>query len=409
MPRPFQTILPLLLLAAPAIAQTHRYQVLDLGVLSGQTQSTASAINASGAVVGNSGNRPFVFRNCTISDLGILPNGFGATATGINNDGHVSGYSEGSDKGIHAVDWHDGSIHLLLAGNTYQSQGLGITNTGRVIGYEYNGAVDYGIAFDDDLPIVVPSDDDPTYGWASVNVATGGNSSGQFTGYRQIYNSLNQFQLQLGLVTLPGTSTWKRINPPSSFTGDVYPWAINESGATSGWIRHYAGAAVSDHAFLSKTTAAIATDLGTLGGTTSHAYALNNARWVVGASSNASNATPPSSTTEPRWSTSTPPSSIPPDGSSPPPMASMTTTRSSAPASTTARSVPSCSIPSAPPCPSPQSPWPALPTSSDSTTSTSSSKASAPGLFYKEQSRRPIQPEQRHRILNRREQGPSGP
>ena len=291
---PIRIILPLLLLATSAVAQTHRYQVIDLGVLSGQPQSTAAAINSAGAVVGSSGIRAFVYRNCTMYDLGILPNGYGATATGINNNGQVSGYSEGSDRGLHAVDWHDGSIHLLLPGNTYQSKGLGISDTGRVVGFEYNGLASDAIGFDDDLSTIVPSDNDATYGWGPVNVAYGANGSGQMIGYRDILTSGNLLSTVLGLVTQPttqaSTANWVRINAPAAFTGWVYPQAINESGAVAGYIVHWVGATSTQHAFLSSTTGATATDLGTPGGTFSQGSALNNARWVVGSGTNASSA-----------------------------------------------------------------------------------------------------------------------
>lgn len=276
-------------LALSASAQTHHYQILDIGVLSGQADSIGLGINASGAVVGRSGSRAFVYRNCRISDLGLLPNGTSALANAINNNGEIAGQAVGSDHGTHAVSWHDGSIHLLQPGLTYQSQAIAINGPGKVAGYEYNGQVAYATAYENDLNVVVNSDNDATYGWGSVTVATGINSSNQLVGYRNIFNSpQNQFIAQLGVVTPPGSELWTRINGPTGFTNYVTAWAINEGGATAGWAQ---GAGFDTRAFLSTSPSSAAKNLGTLGGTLSQAFGLNNARWVVGKSTTATNAT----------------------------------------------------------------------------------------------------------------------
>src|SRR5215475_8448247 len=123
-----------LLFAVTSGAQTHSYQVTDLGVLPGQTESIALSINASGAIAGRSGSRAFLYSNCQMRDLGLLPGGSSAVANAINNQGMVAGSAVGSDGGTHAVSWHGGSIHLLLPGNTYQSQGSAISAPGTVAG-----------------------------------------------------------------------------------------------------------------------------------------------------------------------------------------------------------------------------------------------------------------------------------
>lgn len=276
-----RAVLLLFFASLSGYTQTHHYQVIDLGVLPGQPDSLAFSINASGTVVGRSGSRPFIYKNCQMADLGVLPGGSSAIATAINNDGVVAGQAVGSDQGTHAVSWHDGSIHLLEAGNTYQSEAVAVSSPGKVIGYEFDGKVAYATAYVNDLPVVVPSDNDPTYGWAAVEVATGGNGSGQLIGYRPIMNSLNQFITMLGLITPPGSSSWVRITPPSGYSQSLYPWAINEDGAVAGWAESSASI---DRAFLAAKPYSAASNLGTLGGQGSQAFALNNARWVVGIS-----------------------------------------------------------------------------------------------------------------------------
>src|SRR5258708_39364320 len=105
-----------LLFTTLSIAQTHRYQVVDLGVLPGQQDSIAFSINASGAVVGRSGSRAFIYHDCEMYDLGLLRGGASAVANAINNQGMIAGSAVGSDSGTHAVSWHGGSIHLLQPG-----------------------------------------------------------------------------------------------------------------------------------------------------------------------------------------------------------------------------------------------------------------------------------------------------
>src|SRR5438067_3343194 len=206
-----------LLLTTLLAAQTHRYQVIDIGVLPGQQDSLPLGINASGPVVGRSGSRAFVYHDCSIYDLGLLPGGSSAVANAINNQGMIAGQAVGSDGGTHAVSWYGGAIHLLQPGTVYQSQALAISAPGKVVGYEYNGAASYATAYENDQPVIVVSDNDPQYGWGAVNVVTGANGSGQLTGYRNIYNNLHQFIAQLGLVIPAGSSSWVRVTPPAGF------------------------------------------------------------------------------------------------------------------------------------------------------------------------------------------------
>jgi probable HAF family extracellular repeat protein len=280
-----RSLLGLLVMSLPALAQTHRYEVIDLGVLPGQQDSIAFSINASGTVVGRSGSRAFTYHDCQMYDLGLLPGGASAAANAINNQGMIAGLARGSDAGTHAVSWYGGTIHLLEPGTVYQSQALAISGPGKVLGYEYNGAAAYATAYENDLPVSVPSDDDPEYGWGAVNLVTGANGSGQLTGYRSIYNSLNQFIAQLALVIPAGSSSWVRITPPAGFDQYVTSWAINEDGAVAGWGENGAGVT---RAFLSTNPHAAPRNLGTLGGPASQAIGLNNARWVVGTASTAS-------------------------------------------------------------------------------------------------------------------------
>ena len=83
--------------------------VLDLGILPGDSASEAVAINNSGDVVGSSkgpgGLRAFIWsRVGGMQELGILPGGDSSTATDINDSGEVVGRST-SAEGDHAFIW----------------------------------------------------------------------------------------------------------------------------------------------------------------------------------------------------------------------------------------------------------------------------------------------------------------
>jgi probable HAF family extracellular repeat protein len=272
------TLLPFMSAAAMA---AQKYELVDLGVLAGQPDSIALGINAAGTVVGRSGSRAFISHGCGMSDLGLLSGGSSAVANAIDNQGIIAGSAVGADGASHAVSWHSGSIHLLQAGTAYQSQGLALDATGKVVGYEYGGGAAYATAYVNDQAVSVPSDDDSIYGWGPVEVVTGANGSGQLTGYRPIYNGQNQFITQLALVMPAGSNSWVRVTPPAGYATYSYAWAVNEDGAVAGWSSGSTEAA-GNHAFLSTNPGAYAQNLGTLGGATSQAFALNNARWVVG-------------------------------------------------------------------------------------------------------------------------------
>jgi len=112
-----------------------------------------------------------------------------------------------------------------------------------------------------------------------VEVVTGANGSGQLIGYRAINNSLNQFIARIALMIPAGGSSWVRVPTPGGFDQYVIPAAINEDGAIAGSGQNAAGVS---RAFLSDNPSAVARDLGTLGGTNSAAFGLNNSQWVVG-------------------------------------------------------------------------------------------------------------------------------
>jgi probable HAF family extracellular repeat protein len=115
-----------------------RASVTDLGTLGGPL-AAATAISASGRVVGISrgrpdqGSRPFLWERGTMTDLstqgvpaGLLPNA-------INAGGQIAGLYGAGDQ-IHAVVWQRGTtIDLTVPGiDTYA---VDINASGQVVGY----------------------------------------------------------------------------------------------------------------------------------------------------------------------------------------------------------------------------------------------------------------------------------
>src|SRR5579884_571051 len=88
----------------------------DLGTLGGSS-SYAYAINASGAIVGESlvkGDatfHAFIYQNGRMSDLGTIAGYRNAVATDINANGDVVGYAYNTDTGTyHAFLYHKGKM-----------------------------------------------------------------------------------------------------------------------------------------------------------------------------------------------------------------------------------------------------------------------------------------------------------
>lgn len=132
----------------PKLAMATTYRLTDLGDLSGGFgYSHASAINASGEVVGYSfggelpGPRAFLWADGAMIDLGVLPGGVDFSyAVDINDAGQVIGHSS-SAAGTRAFLWQAGSMVDLgvLPAFSESSQAMGINNPGQVIGESSNG------------------------------------------------------------------------------------------------------------------------------------------------------------------------------------------------------------------------------------------------------------------------------
>jgi probable HAF family extracellular repeat protein len=141
---------------------------INLGSLSGSTDSAAYGINDAGQVVGYSvvaglGIFATEWSDGSFINLGRLPGSSGSLAYGINDAGQVVGYSIVGETDI-ATEWSDGSVINLgrLPGST-SSFAYGINDVGEAVGYN-------------EVAVPEPST------WAMMLVGFGGLA---FAGYRR--------------------------------------------------------------------------------------------------------------------------------------------------------------------------------------------------------------------------------
>lgn len=263
------------------------YHITDLGDLAGGAdRSFASAVNNAGQVVGYSstalGDRGFLWTNNGLGmlDLGLLPGESYSTAVDINDLGQVTGSSghSGSMSGARAYVWTSSS-GMMDIGDFASGIGFvipaGINNSGQVAGTSYDtGALLRAFRWQD--------------GAGMENLgALGGSEAGSFG-----INNLGHVVGQARTPDWPHVHgfIWKAgegmidlgVLPDGEFS---YALAINDLDQVVGYGPTAPGFDFSTlHAFLWESGTGIV-DLGTLAGmTSSEAHAINNHGIVVGTS-----------------------------------------------------------------------------------------------------------------------------
>jgi probable HAF family extracellular repeat protein len=148
MVQPLTWVLLIGVLTSPSAAQT--YMVTDLGVLPDETASASIAINSHGQVVGCSDmsttyypcngtamGYAFLWDSASgMQDLGTLPHDVISAGVGISNSGEVVGYSVNSENVYHAFLWTKATgmaaLPVLPGGTTNFASG--INGTGLIVG-----------------------------------------------------------------------------------------------------------------------------------------------------------------------------------------------------------------------------------------------------------------------------------
>jgi probable HAF family extracellular repeat protein len=293
---------------ASSVQAGHTYTAVDLGTLGG-SHSEGMAINASGKVVGSSAiasgaTHAFLWADGVMTDLGTLEGG-NSFGKAINDVGQVAVSSSTEDPRTdgccHAFLWDNGVKTFLGTLGGGSSEAYGISPTGQIVGSS-NTTDGSTHAFLWQAGVMT---DLGTLPGGSFSIATAINAKGQVVGYANVEDgSTHAFLWERGVMTDIGAggqfSAAEAINGRGQVVGGNVLWkngSITNMGPIAAHgINLKAQVAgynvvpeVGDlHAFIwEKGTL---TDLGTLGGTSSLAFAINTSGQIAGRSSTVSGA-----------------------------------------------------------------------------------------------------------------------
>lgn len=260
---------------------TFYYAVTDLGTLGSDPFTYPSAINDTGQVVGvtrttsghfpgppRSGNHAFLWQNGTMTDLNSLGGTYNSVS-GINKLGQVVGFSQTSQGTEHAFLWQNGTMTDLgsLVGENASSRAYGINDLGQVVGYSYP-ASSTNLGGSEALL------------WQNGTMTNLGNLIGSYSKAHRINNA---GQIAGVLSNTSGSFTYDGFllqNGSLTNLSNIYPYDMNNQGQIVGDIGIGIGVGHDERAGLWQN--GTITDLGTLGGSYSYAWGINDAETVVG-------------------------------------------------------------------------------------------------------------------------------
>lgn len=272
--RRFRSVALLLSAAAVFSASAHvsaaSYTFTALGTLGGSS-SIAYGINDAGQVVGYSyltGDASYhatLWNSAVATDLGTL-GGSSSIASDVNSAGQVVGTSyTAGDAARYAALWN-GAAPINLGSLGGVGGATAINDAGQIVGYSHGGDTATfwnGIT----APVALG-----TLG-GTVSLAAGINSSGQIAGYSTLTGP-TQLRATLWNSTTPTDLGFGALSGAAGYGN-----GINEGGQVVGAVQIVTHS-VTSHAVL--WDGGIVTDLGTLGGTSSAALAVNNPGQIVG-------------------------------------------------------------------------------------------------------------------------------
>ncbi|MFT4540692.1 MAG: putative HAF family extracellular repeat protein [Planctomycetota bacterium] len=259
--------IPLLVLSLTTANARAQYNFVDLGTLGGNA-SGALGLNDAGQIVGWSTiagcttangepcRRAFLWENGSMTDLGMLAGDEESVARAINNSGVIAGTSE-SDVlfgfgTFHGTVWNAGTPSALPDLGNGQSFASDINENGQVVGYSTDPAFmrDRVVTWSSGAITNVGSTD-----WHSFNRGVGNNDFGLLVGYGWILLSPNDS------ILFDGTN-WSDIGGAGQFQNSE-AIDLNNAGIVVGKQAFPSGGW---HPAIWLTPGGEATDLGLLNG-----------------------------------------------------------------------------------------------------------------------------------------------
>ena len=259
-------------LVCGAHAGAQQYIVTDLGTLSGNTVSTAYAVNNSGEVAGTSSTPTAAIatmfnggRATSVSTLGSNV----SVATAINGSGGIVGYNifySNPNSEFQAFVYNNGSMVNINSPSLFPSgsAAYGINNSGQVVGTGYlNSSSFHAFLYSNGKM----TDLGPRGAYQATAVAI--NNSGQIIG---------GYSLNSGAAGAFLYSNGKMTTLPAPAGASASGFAINDSGEIAGAL--YLNSGQVDAA---KFLNGVWTDLGAISGAASStAKAINSSGQIVG-------------------------------------------------------------------------------------------------------------------------------
>src|SRR5919202_1756487 len=213
-----------------------------------------------------------------ITDLGTLGSDPFAFPVAINNAGQVVGFTRSRSgvfpgpprSGNHTFLWQNGAMTDLgsLGGENGSSRGYGINDLGQVVGYSY-------------LASNTNSGSSEAFLWQSGTMTGLGNLIGGYSNTAHRIN--NAGQIAGVLRNTSGSFTYDGFllqNGNVTQLSNIYPYDMNNQGQIVGDIGADIGVGHDERAGLWQN--GTITDLGTLGGSYSYAWGINDEGTVVG-------------------------------------------------------------------------------------------------------------------------------
>lgn len=291
--------------ARMAIAQlAPAYTVTGLGTLPNDTSSIAYGINEAGVVVGSSSDAGgsatiagFKWQAGVMTDLGLYAGHSAIRPWDVNGAGNVTGRATGGPGGSNYGVYHDGNGWQLAGwvGGT-RGNGFGINESNQMVGNMRLPSGDFSRAFvwspgggTVQLPTIHPDDPNnsvPAYGgFEGGSYATGINNTGVVVGSSGIsdtHGSDRAFRWTStgGMVNL-GTPASQGLPGLTNFT-QSYAQNLNDAGLIVGAADRGSGLTRAVYWDVN----GVIHDIGTLGGNSGWAYAVNENNVIVGFSSN---------------------------------------------------------------------------------------------------------------------------